>query len=106
MIGLRWNFESLQMVLILFCVRPGASASLRRGKPAKVQFTISVSGPKPIVMAEVVCEVSRFVAEPPPTLFVKNLEACQPAGLRPCRKPVVVQTGRRLLNVIAYNGSE
>ena len=105
MIGLRWNFESLQMVLILFCVRPGAFASLRRGKPAKVQFTISVSGPKPIVMAEVVCDVSRFAVKPPQTLFVKNLDAYQPASLRPCRKPVVVQTGRSVLNVIAYNGS-
>jgi hypothetical protein len=71
-------------------------ASAHWGKPDRVQVKKELSRWNKIkVIEKVVCEVSRFVAEIPLTLFVKNLEAICPASLRPCRKPVQAQTGRQ-----------
>ena len=52
------------------------AASEHWGKPARVQVKKELSRWNKIkVIEKVVCEVSRFAAKIPQTLFVKNLDA-------------------------------
>ena len=57
------------------------------------------------VIEKAVCEVSRFAAKIPQTLFVKNLDAICPASLRPAANQSGCKRAEKCKVVIAANGS-